>query len=113
MNKHADPINLAALHTATRHDSGPKHVTGTAEYIDDMAEPAGTLHAYLALSERAHAEIVSVDLGPVRAAPGPVAVRPAPPQAVQRLGRGCLRGWGTWRLRPVGLALQRRVGVGG
>ena len=54
MNKHEAPITLASLHTSTRHDSGPKHVTGTAEYIDDMIEPAGTMHAYLALSTRAH-----------------------------------------------------------
>jgi xanthine dehydrogenase large subunit len=74
MNKHSSPIALASLHTATRHDSGPKHVTGTAEYIDDMIEPAGTMHAYLALSSRAHAQIVSIDLDAVRAAPGVIGV---------------------------------------
>ncbi|KRA50350.1 xanthine dehydrogenase molybdopterin binding subunit [Devosia sp. Root635] len=70
MNKHEAPIAIASLHTATRHDSGPKHVSGTAEYIDDMIEPEGTVHAYLALSSRAHAEIVSVDLAAAKAAPG-------------------------------------------
>lgn len=74
MNKRETPIPLASLHTATRHDSGPKHVTGTAEYIDDIIEPAGTMHAYLALSERAHAEIVSIDLDAVKAAPGVIGV---------------------------------------
>ncbi len=44
MNKHQAPINLSVLHTNTRHDSGPKHVAGTAEYIDDMIEPVGTMH---------------------------------------------------------------------
>ncbi|HEV7346082.1 MAG TPA: xanthine dehydrogenase molybdopterin binding subunit [Devosia sp.] len=74
MNKHEAPITLASLHTATPHDSGPKHVTGTAEYIDDMVEPAGMMHAYLALSTRAHAEIVRIDLTAVKAAPGVIGV---------------------------------------
>ena len=38
------------VHTAQRHDSALKHVTGQAVYIDDMPEPAGTLHAALVLS---------------------------------------------------------------
>lgn len=69
-----EQIDLSVLHKPTRHDSGPKHVTGTAEYIDDMAEPAGTMHAYLGLSMRPHAEIVSIDLSAVRAAPGVIGV---------------------------------------
>ncbi|HEV7276729.1 MAG TPA: xanthine dehydrogenase molybdopterin binding subunit [Devosiaceae bacterium] len=68
------PIVRSVIHEALPHDSAIKHVAGRAEYIDDMVEPAGTLHAYLALSERAHAEIVSMDLEPVRAAPGVVGV---------------------------------------
>ncbi len=68
------PITLASLHTPTRHDSGPKHVTGTAEYIDDMVEPAGTMHAYLGLSTNAHALLASVDLDAVKAAPGVIGV---------------------------------------
>ncbi|WP_193182498.1 xanthine dehydrogenase molybdopterin binding subunit [Nisaea sediminum] len=58
------------VHSAERHDSAHKHVAGTADYIDDMAEPAGTLHGWLGLSDAAHAEIVSMDLSDVRAAPG-------------------------------------------
>ncbi|MBJ3783328.1 xanthine dehydrogenase molybdopterin binding subunit [Devosia sediminis] len=73
MNKQS-PITLTTLHTNTRHDSGPKHVTGTAEYIDDMIEPVGTMHAYLGLSTRAHAEIVSIDFSAVKAAPGVIGV---------------------------------------
>ncbi len=74
MNRHEAPIVLSSLHSATRHDSGPKHVTGTAEYIDDMVDPAGLMHAYLALSKRAHAEIVSIDFDAVMAAPGVIGV---------------------------------------
>jgi len=57
-----------------RHDSAIKHVTGRAEYCDDIAEPIGTLHAYLGLSTKAHALLRDVDLSAVRAAPGVVGV---------------------------------------
>ncbi|MBB4063316.1 xanthine dehydrogenase molybdopterin binding subunit [Gellertiella hungarica] len=62
------------MHSTLRHDSAHKHVSGTAEYIDDMPEPAGLLHGALGLSDRAHAEILSMDLSAVTAYPGVVAV---------------------------------------
>ena len=62
------------VHTDLRHESAIKHVTGRAEYTDDIVEPAGTLHAYLGLSERAHALIRTLDLDPVRNAPGVIGV---------------------------------------
>jgi xanthine dehydrogenase large subunit len=62
------------VHVEQRHDSAHKHVTGLAEYTDDITEPVGTLHAYLGLSTAAHAEIVAIDLDAVRAAPGVVDV---------------------------------------
>ena len=34
----------AMCHKPLPHDSGAKHVQGSAEYIDDMPEPIGTLH---------------------------------------------------------------------
>ncbi|WP_322990589.1 xanthine dehydrogenase molybdopterin binding subunit [Hoeflea sp.] len=61
-------------HVARQHDSAHKHVTGSADYIDDMPEPAGTLHAYLGLTDRAHARITALDLDAVRAVEGVVAV---------------------------------------
>ena len=64
--------------TDLRHDSAIKHVTGRAEYCDDIAEPVGTLHAYLGLSTRAHAVLKAVDLTAVRLAPGVVGVLTAP-----------------------------------
>ncbi|RFB80914.1 xanthine dehydrogenase molybdopterin binding subunit [Methylovirgula sp. 4M-Z18] len=63
-----------AVHVSLRHDSAHKHVAGEAVYIDDMPEPAGMLHAYFGLSDRAHARIVSVDLEPVRKSLGVVMV---------------------------------------
>ncbi|WP_197916031.1 xanthine dehydrogenase molybdopterin binding subunit [Thiosulfatihalobacter marinus] len=62
------------VHTDLHHDSAIKHVTGAAEYCDDIAEPVDTLHAYLGTSKIAHARIKSIDLGAVRAAPGVVGV---------------------------------------
>ena len=62
------------VHEKERHESGHKHVTGTAEFIDDVPEPAGTLHAYLGLSQRAHAEIISIDFSEVSSSPGVIGV---------------------------------------
>ncbi|SIQ28744.1 xanthine dehydrogenase, molybdenum binding subunit apoprotein [Rhizobium sp. RU20A] len=62
------------MHTKLRHDSAHKHVAGTADYIDDIPEPAGTLHGALGMTDRAHAEIVAMDLSAVIATPGVVAV---------------------------------------
>lgn len=70
----AKPAIKGGVHVPQKHDSGHKHVSGLAEYIDDMIEPAGTLHAYLGLSQCAHGEIETVDLDAVRAAPGVVGV---------------------------------------
>ncbi|WEZ82873.1 xanthine dehydrogenase molybdopterin binding subunit [Rhizobium sp. 32-5/1] len=62
------------MHATLRHDSAHKHVAGSADYIDDMPEPAGTLHGALGMTDRAHAEIVTMDLSAVAAAPGVVCV---------------------------------------
>ena len=65
------PTTIAGdLGTPERHDSAVKHVTGEARYIDDLPAPANLAHAYLGLSERAHARVAAVDLTAVRAAPG-------------------------------------------
>jgi xanthine dehydrogenase large subunit len=59
---------------ALRHDSAAKHVSGAAVYIDDIPEPAGTLHGCLGLSKIAHGKIKSSDLSAVATASGVVAV---------------------------------------
>jgi len=79
MNKHTAPDLTSTKITGgvavnLRHDSAHKHVTGEAVYIDDMPEPAGTLHAYLGLSTVPHGAITSMDLSEVETAPGVVAV---------------------------------------
>ena len=52
------------VHVSKPHESAVKQVSGTADYTDDIAEPVGTMHVYLGLSERAHARIVEMDLSP-------------------------------------------------
>ncbi len=69
-----DPRIKGAAHDSLIHDSAIKHVTGRAEYTDDITEPAGTLHAYLGGATIAHGRITKLDLAEVRAAPGVVAV---------------------------------------
>ncbi|WP_104493901.1 MULTISPECIES: xanthine dehydrogenase molybdopterin binding subunit [Paracoccus] len=65
-----DVFVKGAAHTPIIHDSAVKHVTGLADYTDDLLEPVGTLHAYLGLSTVAHGRIVGMDLDAVRKAPG-------------------------------------------
>jgi xanthine dehydrogenase large subunit len=56
------------------HDSGLKHVQGTAQYIDDIREPEGTLHAAIGQSPKARGRLTALDVSAVRAVPGVVAV---------------------------------------
>ncbi|MFN3297210.1 xanthine dehydrogenase molybdopterin binding subunit [Caldimonas sp.] len=56
------------------HESAHLHVAGEATYTDDIPEVAGTLYAALGLSREAHARITALNLDPVRAQPGVVAV---------------------------------------
>ncbi|MGE0281035.1 MAG: xanthine dehydrogenase molybdopterin binding subunit [Rhizobiaceae bacterium] len=78
MTAHQPNIKAAKItggvHSDTRHDSAHKHVTGDAIYIDDMPEPAGTLHIGIGQSSVAHGKITKLDLSAVRAAPGVVDV---------------------------------------
>jgi xanthine dehydrogenase large subunit len=56
------------------HDSGAKHVQGSAEYIDDMPEPVGTMHIAVGGSPVARGTIRRIDLAEVLSTPGVVAV---------------------------------------
>ncbi len=64
----------APVGRAQCHESAHLHVAGRAPYVDDLAVPANTLHAAFALSARAHAQIVALDVSAVLAQPGVVAV---------------------------------------
>jgi xanthine dehydrogenase large subunit len=67
-------LGTGPLGAARSHDSAAKHVAGEAQYIDDVAAPEGLVHACLGLARIAHGRLVSLDLEPVRAAPGVLAV---------------------------------------
>jgi xanthine dehydrogenase large subunit len=56
------------------HESAHLHVSGSATYIDDIDLPANALHAALGMSTVAHGRIRAMDLAPVLAAPGVIAV---------------------------------------
>ena len=61
-------------HAVHPHESAALHVSGEAVYTDDIPELAGTLHAALGLSQRAHAKLLSMDFIEVLACEGVVAV---------------------------------------
>lgn len=63
-----------SVHENKQHDSAHKHVAGEAEYIDDITEPSGLLHAYLGLSEIANGVIKSIDFTAVKNASGVIGV---------------------------------------
>ena len=56
------------------HDSAELHVTGEANYIDDLKLPANTLHIAVGLSTIAHGKIISLDLTDVIKAKGVIDV---------------------------------------
>jgi xanthine dehydrogenase large subunit len=65
---------LRHVHKPLPHDSGAKHVQGAAEYIDDIAEPLGTLHVAVGGAPVARGAIRRIDLSGVENAPGVVAI---------------------------------------
>ena len=67
-------LDTQAIQRPLKHDSAELHVSGAARYVDDIPEPQGLLHLAFGQSTKAHARILSMDLAPVRAAPGVVAV---------------------------------------
>ena len=56
------------------HDSARKHVTGLADYTDDINEPNGTLHGAIGWSKEAHALIKKMDLSEVWKSEGVIMV---------------------------------------
>jgi xanthine dehydrogenase large subunit len=67
----AQAADVGASHP---HDSAHLHVSGRALYCDDIPLPANTLHAAFGVSTIAHGRIKSIDLAPVRAVDGVVAI---------------------------------------
>ncbi len=67
-------IDISQVKASTTHESAHLHVSGQAQYIDDIPELEGTLHAALGMSTQAHAHIIKMDLSAVLQADGVVAV---------------------------------------
>ena len=67
-------LTTAVVHKPLPHDSAPLHVQGAATYIDDIGEPAGTLHIAIGMANKASGKLKSLGLEAVRGAPGVVAV---------------------------------------
>jgi xanthine dehydrogenase large subunit len=83
MNAPHPPLGPAGRRAATQsnvigvavtHDSAELHVSGSAQYTDDLPEPRGTLHVAVGVSPIPHGRLRAVDLTAVRAAPGVVDV---------------------------------------
>ena len=56
------------------HDSAYKHVSGYAEYTDDINEPKNTIYGAIGLSKKAHALIKKIDLTDVKTSEGVISV---------------------------------------
>ena len=56
------------------HDSANKHVTGLAQYTDDVSEPLNTLYGAIGWSKKAHAKIKKIDLKDVKESEGVISI---------------------------------------
>ncbi len=62
------------LHQPAQHESGLRHATGEALYVDDLPMPPGTLVVHLVTSPHAHARLTRCDASVARTLPGVHAV---------------------------------------
>ncbi len=62
------------LHQPQLHESGYRHVTGEALYVDDLPAPRGMLVGWCVVSPHAHAKLTRFDAARARAVPGVHAV---------------------------------------
>src|SRR3954468_10740808 len=74
LDSRSEELRLRVVRRALRHDSSPKHVAGTAIFVDDMREPEGLLHIAVGGAPVTAGQLFGMDLDAVRAAPGVLAV---------------------------------------
>ena len=65
---------ISFINEKRHHDSARKHVSGLADYTDDINEPNGTLHGAVGWSKQAHALIKKIDLSDVWKSEGVITV---------------------------------------
>ncbi len=68
------PTSRSPLHQPALHESGVRHVTGEARYVDDWPLPPGALHGAIVTSTHAHGRITRRDAEAARAVEGVCAV---------------------------------------
>ena len=64
----------SVVHVSKKHESAERQVQGSANYVDDIIEPQGTLYAAVGLSQCAKGTINSINLDAVRESEGVVDV---------------------------------------
>jgi xanthine dehydrogenase large subunit len=74
LDRRAEELRLRVVRRAMRHDSAPKHVAGSASFIDDIREPEGLLHIAVGGAPVPAGQLLGVDFEKARAAPGVVAI---------------------------------------
>jgi xanthine dehydrogenase large subunit len=67
-------IGRSPLHRDARHESGLRHATGEARYVDDLPRPPGSLVARVVTALMPRGRLVRVDVDAARAVPGVRAV---------------------------------------
>src|SRR4051812_30417777 len=74
LDRRSEELRLRVVRRPLRHDSSPKHVAGSATFVDDIREPEGLLHVAAGGAPVASGQLLGLELEAVRAAPGVVAV---------------------------------------
>ena len=64
----------SVVHVSKKHESATRQVQGSANYVDDVIEPQGTLYAAVGVSQCAKGTINSINLDAVRQSEGVVDV---------------------------------------
>src|SRR5947199_1156261 len=74
LDRRSEELRLRVVRRALRHDSSPKHVAGSATFVDDIREPEGLLHIAVGGAPVASGQLLGLDLDAARTAHGVVAV---------------------------------------
>src|SRR3954469_3657938 len=74
LDRRWEELRLRVVRRPLRHDSSPKHVAGSAPFVDDIREPEGLLHIAVGGAPVATGQLLGLDLDAVRGAPGVVTV---------------------------------------
>jgi len=70
----SDVINVSTMGHQIHHESAHLHVSGNAQYVDDISLPINALHVALGVSRIARGKILELDLTQVKEFPGVITV---------------------------------------